>query len=413
MSYHFKFSLRPLTSNSSPAWIDCHVSHSPILRASAPCMLVIGRHTTNIRARKFDSGILHNFFDYQPHKTRSKHVFSSWDGPVIKVADPLFNLEAIPITTVVATLQPHPQSPTLTITTKFHTVQFDVETAPHTSSGYVGLVKETWKRQHTLDELVGPKYCFQHSYVPHSTPTPIIDQCGHVISVLAGHPDNPNWEALHLDTANTLERLCPECKLSDEQRKHQRGCNLAFLRLASFASSAFAMWAPRTFAYYAQHLRDLLMHDMTLIINWVNSVFATMTFNFGPRTLCFRHTNSGNLPFGWCTITVLGCFNPCLGGHLALWDLKLIIDFPPGSMILIPSAILWHSNTAISKGERRYSFTQYSSGGIFRWVNYGFQSSEEYWGGLVGEDLVQAQKEQSERWKMGLGLFSTLDELRL
>ncbi|PBK81133.1 hypothetical protein ARMGADRAFT_948741, partial [Armillaria gallica] len=172
--------------------------------------------------------------------------------------------------------------------------------------------------------------------------------------------------------------------------------NLAFLQLTGFASSAFAMWAPWTFVYYTWHLCDLLMHDATLIVNWVNSIFTTVTFNFGPRTLCFWHTNSGNLPFGWCAITMLGCFKPCLGGHLVLWDLKLIIDFPPGSMILIPSAILRYSNTAISKGERQYLFTQYSSGGIFCWIDYGFQSSEDYWGGLAGKDLVQAQKEQSE-----------------
>ncbi|PBK81375.1 hypothetical protein ARMGADRAFT_1048807 [Armillaria gallica] len=161
--------------------------------------------------------------------------------------------------------------------------------------------------------------------------------------------------------------------------------NLAFLRLASFASSAFATWAPWTFAYYAWHLHDLLMHDATLIVNWVNSVFATATFNFRPRTLCFRHTDSGNLPFSWCAITMLGHFNPHLGRHLILWDLKL--------------------------GEWRYLFTQYSSGGIFRWVDYGFQSSEDYWRGLARKDLVQAQKERSEWWKMGLGLFSMLDEL--
>ncbi len=100
-------------------------------------------------------------------------------------------------------------------------------------------------------------------------------------------------------------------------------------------------------------------------MNWANSIFSCATFNFGPRTLCFRHTDSGNLPFGWCTITALGWFDPKRGGHLVLWDLKLIIDFPPGSTILIPSAILLHSNTAIAPGERRYSFTQYTSGGLF------------------------------------------------
>ncbi len=122
--------------------------------------------------------------------------------------------------------------------------------------------------------------------------------------------------------------------------------------------------------------------------------------------------DSANFPFGWCTITALGHSNARRGSHLVLWDLKLVIDFLPGSTILIPSAILRHSNTTIAKGERRYSFTQYTAGGLFRWVDYGFQTSEEYWGSLHKEEHLQAQKERSERWMMGLHMFSTLEELR-
>ncbi len=39
---------------------------------------------------------------------------------------------------------------------------FDVADAPHASSGYVGLVEESWKREHTLEELTGPKFNFWH-----------------------------------------------------------------------------------------------------------------------------------------------------------------------------------------------------------------------------------------------------------
>lgn len=171
-------------------------------------------------------------------------------------------------------------------------------------------------------------------------------------------------------------------------------------------------WAPSLFAYYAQHLRNLLLHDVTLIMNWTTSIFACATFNFGPRTICFRHTDSSNLLFGWCTITALGKFDPRLGGHIVLWDLKLVINFPPGSTILIPSTILRHSNTTIRHNERRYSFTQYTAGGLFRWVDYGYQSSEAYWDGLNNEDRFRAQVEHEGRWKFGLGLFSRLNDLR-
>lgn len=108
----------------------------------------------------------------------------------------------------------------------------------------------------------------------------------------------------------------------------------------------------------------------------------------------------------------MGNFDPRLGGHLVLWDLRLVIEFPPGSTILIPSAVLCHSNIAIRAGETRYSFTQYTAGGLFRWVDHGFQKEPEYFGGLTEEELEKENEAMEQRWSMGLGLFSTIDELQ-
>jgi hypothetical protein len=123
-----------------------------------------------------------------------------------------------------------------------------------------------------------------------------------------------------------------------------------------------------------------------------------------------------NLPFGWCAITALGNFDPTLGGHLVLWDLKLVIEFPPGSTILIPSATLRHSNVAIRQGETRYSFTQYTAGGLFRWVDNGFQCAASRASGLtkgqMKEHIRREDRQGIERWQMGINLFSTLNDLQ-
>ena len=95
-----------------------------------------------------------------------------------------------------------------------------------------------------------------------------------------------------------------------------------------------------------------------------------------------------------------------------LWDLQLAIEFPPGSTILIPSAVLHHSNIPIQKGEERYSFTQYTAGGLFRWVDHGFQKEDEYCSSLLKEGAIEEEEAMRRRWMMGLGLFSTLDELK-
>jgi hypothetical protein len=106
-------------------------------------------------------------------------------------------------------------------------------------------------------------------------------------------------------------------------------------------------FAPALHDYYRTTLEDLFTWDAAearvkhLTRNFLASfsVFSTATFNFGPRTITFPYIDFGNLAWGWCAITALGLFDPNLGGHLILWDLKLIIRFPPGSTILIPSAI--------------------------------------------------------------------------
>lgn len=172
------------------------------------------------------------------------------------------------------------------------------------------------------------------------------------------------------------------------------------------------MWAPRLYAYYVDHLRPLYAKHPTLRRNFVNSIFACATFNFGPVTCTFDHTDPANLPFGWCAITALGKFDPVQGGHLVLWDLKLVIEFPPGSTIIIPSATLRHSNIAIQKGETRYSFTQYTSGGLFRWVDQGFQASASYRAEMSEEDLAGDKLKSEQRWEEGVDLFSRLVDLQ-
>ncbi|KAJ7738681.1 hypothetical protein DFH07DRAFT_966016 [Mycena maculata] len=89
--------------------------------------------------------------------------------------------------------------------------------------------------------------------------------------------------------------------------------------------------------------------------------------------------------------SALGDFDPTTGGHFVLGDLKLVIEFPPGTLILIPSATLSHSNIPVRPGETRVSFTQFTSGGLFRYIDNGFRTEHELYevdggkGGAVGE----------------------------
>ena len=116
------------------------------------------------------------------------------------------------------------------------------------------------------------------------------------------------------------------------------------------------------YTYYREHMAAM-EKAIGESRNFEGSVFACASMNFGPSVHFFKHRNSSNLAFGWCAITALGNFDPRKGRHLILWDLRLAIEFSPGSTILIPSATLTHSNTTVQSHEARLSFTQYSAGG--------------------------------------------------
>jgi hypothetical protein len=140
------------------------------------------------------------------------------------------------------------------------------------------------------------------------------------------------------------------------------------------------------------------------------SVFATCTFNFSPRTVTFPHVDAANLAWGWCCITSLGNFDPDLGGHLILWDLNLVIRFPPGSTIMIPSALLRHSNVSVQQGETRYSFTQYTAGSLFRWVHNGNRSDKGFFADANTEDLALREAQRAQRWENGLKMYKVWGE---
>jgi hypothetical protein len=114
-----------------------------------------------------------------------------------------------------------------------------------------------------------------------------------------------------------------------------------------------------------------------------------------------------NLPYGWCAVTTFGKFDYKKGGHMILWELRLVVEFPPGATFLLPSACISHSNIDIDQSETRYSFTQYTAGSIFRWVDRGFKLENEFWPSLTDAEVVEEQKRREVRLSSGLSLLRT------
>ncbi|KAF6743090.1 hypothetical protein DFP72DRAFT_828982, partial [Ephemerocybe angulata] len=184
------------------------------------------------------------------------------------------------------------------------------------------------------------------------------------------------------------------------------------IRMATFQSAAFRLFMPKLYKRYHGLRQDVerQSHLPHLKWNFAKSVFSAAAFNFGPQTVTAQHRDCMNLPGGFCAITALGTFDAKLGGQLVIEELGLVIDFPAGSTILLPSAVLTHSNTAIQPGETRVSFTQYTSGALFRYADNGYRTEKEL-KQYNEEQYNDMMERKSTRWVRTLALWSKFEDI--
>ncbi|KAJ7245963.1 hypothetical protein C8J57DRAFT_1523833 [Mycena rebaudengoi] len=307
-----------------------------------------------------------------------------------------------------------------------------------------GLGGATYTQEH-VDKLSGTKDFRYIDWLGLIT-IQILDSHRRLIALLGGKPkDLVGWQIVTDGCAKLLEAQMARGKFSEDDLNHRRAqepypsisrgisfgggqtepgelCNneenirlsdelLAhpfFKRLDGWANCLFRIFASVLYMFYQEQMGLITRWNPNLVWNFVGSIFAACTFNFGPHAITVPHLDFGNLAWGWCSITALGNFDPDLGGHLILWDLKLVIRFPPGSTILIPSAIIRHLNVPVQAHERRFSFTQYSAGGLFRWIRNGFQTEEAFQQKASASEKASRNAESEVRWAEGMGRFGHL-----
>lgn len=201
-----------------------------------------------------------------------------------------------------------------------------------------------------------------------------------------------------------------------QQLALQTVCGVTFLGLHSFGTLlisdhwiitvAMKLFGPKMHGYYSTTMLALLESDAELKLNFLNSVFGCAIFNLGPQVATVPHIDNFNMPASWCVITALGDYDVKEGSQILLWDLMLMIEFPPGSLILLPSAMLCYSNMTVHQGECQYSFMQYSAGGLFQWAECGFMTQAAF---LVSGKSYLVSGEG--HWAQGMEMFSTWEKL--
>ncbi|KAG6825172.1 hypothetical protein H0H92_004467 [Tricholoma furcatifolium] len=323
--------------------------------------------------------------------------------------------------------------------------KLDTATLPTTATGYTatpGKRRGEGDYVGNLDELLAEGYTLIKW--DGKKPRPLVSKEGHIFGVLVGQvADDSTWlescqrafEAMKKEGQNTV--------FSDIESNHCHGAfpavnvgitmgfgttyptnlsncahtamvsrllnNPDIVRIANFVDATFNLWAPNLYQHYSDHVNPLFEKLPYLWRIFERCVFPTAAFNFGGNVVTKAHRDCMNSAIGWCAIIALGTFNPMKSGHAVFPDIKLIVEFPPGSVIFIPSATLTHGNLPVIDGERM-SFTLYCSGGLFRYVDNGFRTESQ----LKRDDpeeYARRCKLKDTRWMEDLKLYSAFDDL--
>lgn len=142
----------------------------------------------------------------------------------------------------------------------------------------------------------------------------------------------------------------------------------------------------------------------------IPGVYPATSINVGPQVVTVEHFDSANLSNAWLALTSLGTFDYTKGGHLIMRSLGVVIQFPPGCTILFPSSVVQHGNVPVQPGEKRMSITQYVSGHLIRWIDYGFRDEEKYlrYGGKQAKEVF---KRRPVAWQDSIKKYSKYYEL--
>ncbi|KAJ7862963.1 hypothetical protein B0H13DRAFT_2354377 [Mycena leptocephala] len=210
----------------------------------------------------------------------------------------------------------------------------------------------------------------------------IVDAEGRIVAVLLGRPDDEDWDEVVRQFELLMEGFGSVGK-SVGYSRHKT--------VSTAVARGLARYVPKLYGFLSTTLKGIYEKHPELEQLFTNSVFLAATWNLGPDVVTEEHNDLLN--FGMCGISSGGNYNYKRGGHLWLKQLKLVVEFPSGSSVLIPSAA-------------------YAAGALLRWARYGYQSVKALLGqagGKAKKELIDGDPEARAAW--ALGLFSKIDEL--
>ncbi|KAJ7666210.1 hypothetical protein DFH06DRAFT_1322829 [Mycena polygramma] len=173
--------------------------------------------------------------------------------------------------------------------------------------------------------------------------------------------------------------------------------SIAMLRLVAYGNRLLEHYCLVAFIALRADKDKFLSYNPSVLYPTDSSVYSAATFEFGGPHYRASPSAAQGEPGTWNVLTALGTFQPMHGGHLIVWDLGLVTNFPAGTTILIP-ACLRYSFVKVREGEHRYSLLQWSGSGIGRWYRNGRKSDLEF-------AVKATKKEHDAREKLRAQVF--------
>ncbi|KAE9390550.1 hypothetical protein BT96DRAFT_833308 [Gymnopus androsaceus JB14] len=90
------------------------------------------------------------------------------------------------------------------------------------------------------------------------------------------------------------------------------------------------------------------------------------------------HEDFWNLVFFMCAVASFGPFDHTCGGHIIAWSLGLVLEFPSGMAMYLPSACMPHSNTPVASHKWRLSMAFFVPAGLVRWFHNRFCLDKDF-----------------------------------
>jgi hypothetical protein len=133
--------------------------------------------------------------------------------------------------------------------------------------------------------------------------------------------------------------------------------------------------------------------------------WSATSYNTGPQAESVGHNDAKNFLYNLCLVGVFASdMNHQRYGHFIIHDLKTIIEFKHGDIVIFPSALLKHENSPLADGVFRRSVVCYMAGGLARWIAQGHA-------GDTTPMKIENDQKAKKRRELGYGLYPTVQNL--